>query len=236
MAFNYSPKIITTGLVLALDAGNPRSYPGTGTVWTDLSKTTNNSTLVNSPTFNTSNGGSIVLNGSSNFINVPNISNYAPGTGDFAIEWWQYGGTSASFPRIFSIGTYTSGNTLAISQEGGTLYFWINSSANGAGTSLGSFGAITSVWNHFIVTRVSGAVRAYKNSIYLGTSATNTNNATFSNTKYCSIGAESTNGTSGVSGTFLGGRISSFRLYIGKGFSQADVIQNYNTTKTRYGL
>jgi hypothetical protein len=230
------PNIITNSLVLNLDAANTKSYPGTGATWIDLSKTINNATLINSPTFNTSNGGSIVFNGSSNFANVPNISSYAPGTGDFAIEWWQYGGISASFPRIFSIGTYSSGNTLALSQEGGTLYFWINSSANGGGTSLGSLGTLTSLWSHFIVTRVSGAVRAYKNSIYLGTSAANTNNATFNNTKYFSIGSETTNGTSGTSGTFLGGRIASFRLYVGKGFTQDNVIQNFNATKTRFGL
>jgi hypothetical protein len=38
MAFNYSPKIVTDGLVLYLDAANPRSYPGTGTTWYDLSR------------------------------------------------------------------------------------------------------------------------------------------------------------------------------------------------------
>lgn len=37
MAFHYSPKLVTDGLVLALDASNPKSYPGTGTTWKDLS-------------------------------------------------------------------------------------------------------------------------------------------------------------------------------------------------------
>jgi hypothetical protein len=37
MAISYNPRIVTDGLVLALDAGNPKSYPGSGTAWTDLS-------------------------------------------------------------------------------------------------------------------------------------------------------------------------------------------------------
>ena len=36
MAISYNPRTITDGLVLALDAGNPKSYPGSGTTWTDL--------------------------------------------------------------------------------------------------------------------------------------------------------------------------------------------------------
>jgi hypothetical protein len=55
--------IITDGLVLLLDAANSKSYPGTGTTWTDLSRSGNNGTLINGPTFNSGNGGSIVFDG-----------------------------------------------------------------------------------------------------------------------------------------------------------------------------
>ncbi len=56
-------KIVTDGLVLALDAADRNSYPGSGTTWTDLSINKSNSTLTNSPIFNSSNGGSIVFDG-----------------------------------------------------------------------------------------------------------------------------------------------------------------------------
>ena len=56
------PNIITDGLVLALDAASPRSYPGTGTTWYDVSGYGNNGTLTNGPTFDSGNGGSIVFN------------------------------------------------------------------------------------------------------------------------------------------------------------------------------
>ena len=56
----HSPRIITDGLVLCLDAANKQSYPGSGTVWTDLAGS-NNGTLTNGPTFSSANGGSIVF-------------------------------------------------------------------------------------------------------------------------------------------------------------------------------
>ena len=62
MGLTHSPKIVTDGLVLCYDAANTRSYPGTGTTWTDLAGS-NDGTLTNGPTFDTTNGGSIVFDG-----------------------------------------------------------------------------------------------------------------------------------------------------------------------------
>ena len=63
--------IVTSGLVLNLDAANPRSYPPpyNGTVWTDLAGT-NNGTLTNGPTFNSANGGNIVFDGVNDFVQL----------------------------------------------------------------------------------------------------------------------------------------------------------------------
>jgi hypothetical protein len=62
----------TEGLVFALDASNSKSYPGSGTSWTDLSGNGNTGTLVNGPTFNSSNKGSIVFDGIDDYANIPN--------------------------------------------------------------------------------------------------------------------------------------------------------------------
>ncbi len=51
MAYNNGPKISTTGLVLCLDPGNPKSYPGTGTTVYDLSGNQNNFTLQNASAY-----------------------------------------------------------------------------------------------------------------------------------------------------------------------------------------
>ena len=83
MAFNYSPKIVTNGLVLCLDAGNVKSYVSGSTTWTDLSPTQKNGILTNGPTFNSSNGGSIVFDGVDDYIN----SSFAAPASETIIVW-----------------------------------------------------------------------------------------------------------------------------------------------------
>ena len=72
MGVTYNNRIVTDGLVLCLDAASKRSYPGTGTVWTDL-KGVNNGTLTNGPTFDGDNGGSIVLDGTNEIVRIFNF-------------------------------------------------------------------------------------------------------------------------------------------------------------------
>ena len=60
--------IVTDGLVLLLDAANTKSYVSGSTIWNDLSRSGNTGTLTNGPTYNSSNGGSIVFDGSNDFI------------------------------------------------------------------------------------------------------------------------------------------------------------------------
>lgn len=65
---NSGPDIVRTGLQLCLDAANKKSYPGTGTTWTDLSGNTTNLTLTNGPTYSSLNGGIINLDGVNDYI------------------------------------------------------------------------------------------------------------------------------------------------------------------------
>ena len=70
MANLYGPRIITDGLVLHLDAGNRKSYPGSGNTWYDLSGNNNNGTLINGPVHNSSNGGVFLLDGVDDYIEI----------------------------------------------------------------------------------------------------------------------------------------------------------------------
>lgn len=88
MALNHSPRIVTNGLVLCLDAANSKSYSGSGTTWRDLSGNGRNGTLTNGPTFNSDNGGSIVFDGSNDFVNFSSqISITFNVTYNFWIRW-----------------------------------------------------------------------------------------------------------------------------------------------------
>ena len=68
MALAHSPRIVTDGLVLALDAANTKSYPGSGSTWTDLSGNDNDGTLTNGPTYSSDNLGVLTLDGTNDYI------------------------------------------------------------------------------------------------------------------------------------------------------------------------
>ena len=68
MGLAHSPSLVMNGLVLALDAANPKSYPGSGTTWTDLSGRGNTGTLTNGPTYSSANGGSLVFDGTNDYV------------------------------------------------------------------------------------------------------------------------------------------------------------------------
>ena len=78
MSFDNGPRIVTNGLVLALDAADRNSYVSGSTTRFDLSGNSNNGTLTNGPTFNSANGGSIVFDGVNHYVNIsttPNLTN-----------------------------------------------------------------------------------------------------------------------------------------------------------------
>jgi hypothetical protein len=67
------PGVVTTNLSMFLDAGNASSYPGSGTAWTDLSGNSRNGTLTNGPTYTSADGGSIVFDGTDDFVQCSGI-------------------------------------------------------------------------------------------------------------------------------------------------------------------
>lgn len=70
MGTKYNPRIVTNGLMMYVDAANPRSYPGTGNTWYDLSGNNYNMTLVNGVGFSTVNGGVLLTDGTNDTIDL----------------------------------------------------------------------------------------------------------------------------------------------------------------------
>ena len=87
MAFRYSPKIITDGLVLFLDAANPKSFVSGSTTWNDLTTNFNNGTLVNDPTYSLTNSGNIVFDGTDDNIQLGNASKFISGS-NITVDTW----------------------------------------------------------------------------------------------------------------------------------------------------
>jgi hypothetical protein len=117
-----APNIVTNGLVLNLDAGNPSSYNGNGNTWTDLSGSGNNGTLVGGVTYNSSNQGSLVFNGNSSgttdsYVNLPATTDFAFGSGDFTVEMWIYANTGNNVSTFISMNSITASGFAALRLE-----------------------------------------------------------------------------------------------------------------------
>lgn len=90
------PYVVTQGLVLYLDASNTRSYPGSGTIWTNLATSASPATLTNSPTYNSGNAGYFDFDGVNDLVSITSLPNYSTSIG--TISMWFRGSSSG---RLF---------------------------------------------------------------------------------------------------------------------------------------
>ena len=231
MALAHSPRIVTDGLVLALDAGNAKSYPGSGTAWTDLMGR-NNGTLENGPTFSSADGGSIVFDGTNDYITISDDSDFTFGTGDLTVEAWFKPDSSASdnYHTIISCGW-----PLQLYWQDTQFRFWASAANSGAyfvsGSSFssGSNSAVRDVWHHIVVTRSGSDFKMYLNGVLVDSAS--------SGSSFGDPNVDTAIGRFGPSNNlFADGKISNVKIYKAKALTAAEVEQNYNTLKGRFGL
>lgn len=234
MSFAYSPKIVTDGLIFYVDAANPKSYPETGTLWSDISKTGNNGTLVNGPTFDSANGGSIVFDGVNDYVQYEtSLDPYISGNRDFTIELWVYKNTSSD-GMIFSSWDDIPNRKFYIGYIGNRARFVVSST--GSDFAIAQAGVLTNnTWHHIVITRAgvegNSGVKIYINNILQILSFTGTFSSITTNSVLYRIGnrVESSNPFP------LLGKVSLLKTY-NRALSSTEVLQNYNATKTRFGL
>jgi len=236
MAFNYSPKIITDGLVLYLDAANTRSYPGSGTTWSDLSRGGNTGTLTNGPTFNSGNGGSIVFDGSNDYVVTSNNININSNNSRSIDIWFQVSNSTSRHVLCSWGGFSTNGLcNLEINQIIGasTNYPYFVGFDNDAYVAqtipVNTWTNLTLTYNGGNINSING-INLYINGI-LKTSLFPNGNTTLNtpNSKVY-LGYEGANNRNPMNG-----RISICKIY-NRALSATEIRQNYNATKTRFGL
>jgi hypothetical protein len=235
MGTNVRQGIVTSGLVMYLDAGNRKSYAGSGTTWSDLSGNNYTGSLINTPTFTTAEQGSFIFNGSSQYVNHGNIAN--PGTGSFTLAVWIKTGSTSLIGWI--------GKTRAAGLAGRFAIFQ-DSSAPGkpaciidySGIGVSIIGPTTindNKWHYItqVANRTSTMILYVDgkpdNSINIAAgSAVNLN---LSNSFYLATYPNA----SGTPANFAIGSIANAQYY-NRALSPQEVAQNYNATKTRFGL
>ena len=242
----YPKPIVTSGLILHLDAANTSSYSGSGTTWTDLSNNSNNGTLTNEPTFSTDNGGAIVFDGTNDFVTLGTQINSDITTTDVTISFWAYIDSTAADEVFVSMETLNTNIPLIIWYDTSSTYEVQNTGSGdvGGGSTNVITTAVTDASSEKRFTTSNNALSAntwYNIAVVLD--VTNNEFYTYINgveeakwtSNNTSGGIKSTTNDFRIGGgsPYLDGRISQFLVYT-KALTAAEVLQNYNALKERY--
>jgi hypothetical protein len=239
---SYYGGIVKNGLIFDLDAAKQLSYDGT-TVWKDISGNGYNASLVNGPTFNSFNKGSIYFDNTNDYVQISSNLDlnslavtrnfticfvakklfYGTGgnnTGDSYILLGAGNGYDSGF-RITENNLGTPGTAMNVAQR-----YNLGFTPTGNTMSITSPSGVTSLPS-FVCFSISGTSTvgfidgAFTTSTFLTPYRTGTTGNL--------IGL----GTYGVG--YFGGYISSFQIY-NRSLTNAEITQNYNAMKTRFGL
>jgi hypothetical protein len=226
------PNIVTSGLTLMVDSGYIPSYPTTGTSWNDLGGNNVNGTLVANPTFNTSNGGSLVFNGTTQYSDFGNNTLGVELQNKSGCAWIYQTTSTATVAAIidkdFDIDATSYGGWGFWVTSTNKLSFWVHSAKDLVSTGP----SITNnTWQHvaFSYNYTEKSVSFYLNGVLNSTITNSTIVEKVSNTTTLKIGAFRN------ASNFFTGRISNAQVY-NRALSGTEILQNYNAQKSRFGL
>jgi len=232
MGLQYSPKIVTNGLVMYLDVANNRSFVNGSSVWNDLSRTSVVGVLTNGPTYNSSNGGSIVFDGSDDYIDCGTTS--IPLPTNITLSSWIYQSSTSGYKNIITKegSSSTDLDYGLTTSPNGNLYFWFhNGSYKIHESTTNSINSINTWYNVVaVLDDTNNVVKMYVNGVEIYNQPESTSLLSHANSKLF-VGWRN----SLVSGQSFGGRISHAQIY-NRALTSIEVLQNYNTLKSRYNL
>ena len=230
------PKIVTDGLVLHLDAGQQNSYNG-GTAWRDLSGRGNTGTLRNGPTYSSANGGSIVFDGTNDYVEATNNNGFglanlsARGT----LEIWANVIRRSGSPPYQQLAGFRNDSDF-------DFYFLLLDSGSGSVNTEARFRTLSGrrdinvdytnyfgKWTHITFTAATARTDLYINGSLVGS---NTN----SNGTFGSTSGNFRIGTHPLDSTWQTlGNISKVSFY-NRALIASEVSQNFNALRGRYGI
>jgi hypothetical protein len=238
----YYGNTVTNGLVLSLDAAKRDSYPGSGTAWRDISGNGNNGTLTNGPIYTSDNGGAIVFDGVDDYTALP-VGSIVDA---ITMLFWVSGSYQNYKLSLFERATVTgTGLSTGIPNNG-----WVQLGYSAMSGSTGQF-----IINGTVYNADSNASFPYDNATYKPLMWMGSFNYFGSNSSpnlslhlqpsaglytgfkwghnfpYKAIGVSATGGNR----RYFTGGISNTQIY-NRALSAAEIAQNYNAQKSRYGL
>lgn len=242
MSFSYSPKLITNGMILCVDAANTKSYPTTGLTWLDLSRINTNGLLTNGPTFNSSNNGNILLDGVNDYIEfgiVPTLqfTNTQPFTLSIWCKWTSGPVVVYSYALLSSNnrGYYLGIDNGSLGVGTNCFYFDYYDGSTFRGIQSATNSISTNNWFNIVATSSTNSytgMKLYLNGNILSTGVRAAGGGTPTSINYSTLTAQL--GARQGSYTFRG-NISQTNVY-NRELSSSEVLQNYNAIKSRFGL
>ena len=226
----FTPRITKSNLELNLDAGDPASYVG-GTTWKDTANGYN-ATLVNT-IYSSEGGGSMDLDGTDDSVTIS--SNAA---GDFSMkgwsiltyEFWIKRTDTTGWGRLLYESTQTSGGFLVGPAFSGSNYYaYIDTDDGSSMGYVGGWGSTTD-WIHLVTTYDGSNVVTYRNGVQVGTQSLT---GDIKNTSG-SYGGVVFGRTNHGGSDWFDGRVATIRVYQAA-LSAAEILDNYNKTKARFG-
>jgi len=228
-------------LVLHLDAANRKSYPGSGTAWTDLCGSSNVGTLTNGPTFDSTNNGSIVFDGTNDYVDLGSTY-YITTTTPFTVNLWlkpnfrSPNGTQTDFHRFVTlkaVGTATFGIAYVSQLNAGYEGLYVTN-YSGWVRAKTSYYPTNNVWAFLTLTYNGGGSTNINNfNIYW-----NTSQIAFNTTGVTSPPLTADNNTLAIrpdNTQVYRGNMSSFQIY-NRALSVAEISQNFEAMRGRYGI
>jgi len=229
--FKNNPPIVTNGLVLYLDAANQQSYPGTGTTWQDLSGNGFSGTLVNGPTFSTDGGGSIVFDGSNDYVEISPVN----ASSQFSLNFWinciQTGSTgNTSYSGMINKFNGVANQRNRFLLESNFRRFYFQPIIGGVSYDIFSnlFSSIQNQISMCSLTYNGSLVTFYLNANNVGSSSLSGILDSGTSKPTIGWGADSAD-------YYFNGNIYISQIY-NRTLSATEVLQNYNAMRGRFGI
>ena len=241
MGLSHSPSIVTSNLILCLDAANPKSYSGSGNTWFDITGRANHGTLVNGPSYSSNSGGFISCDGTNDYIEILDNSIFDFGSNNFTVEHWFRKNATTSNSNYWGVNKWNTGASAGtnewslgigngISGTGESVIFAIES---GSTTYLMTIPNTPTLylWNQLLGIRSGAGLSVYLNGAMIGTSSpvgmtttTSINNVSGRNIRIAN---------SALNDYYTKIDSSIVRIY-NKALTPDEIKQNYDANKTRY--
>ena len=231
MALGHGASIVRDGLVLHLDAASVKSYPGSGTLWKDLSGNGNDGTLVNGPSFDSANKGSIGFDGVNDYGDIGSIT---PDTGDFSVGFlYQITGISGR-GGLFERRPDGHYNGFSLGQGGSNSWGGIISGTSNFLNKIDIYFdyPLTNTWYYDVVIYTNGnTITGYRNGEFVDSSTgISQGNLSTEGTRTNFLIANRDN-----SSAYLPCKVGIIQVY-NRALSQTEIQQNFEAIRSRYGV